>query len=205
MRSALSLLLCCACYGPVSAAGTGSGRLVGAPAYDVAALTQAEANGTRDAPYEEYAAAVPPLTVQPPAAAKPAAPVPAAPAGTPSAAQMHQRGLVALQASKESEAVEWFRKAAAQGNAGAQYSLGLMYAVGRGGLHKDEAQAVDWYRKAAEQGEANAQNVLGLMYAEGRGRLPKDPARAAEWLRKSAAQGNPLAQANLERLGIIKK
>ena len=206
MKIALPLLLCCACCGPASAAGDGSARLVIAYAHDVAALSQTAASAPREAAYEEYAAAVTSTTVQAPAAvpAKPAAPVPAAPAGLVTAAEMHQRGLEALQASKETEAVEWFRKAAVLGNAGAQYGLGLMYAVGRGGLRKDEAQAADWYRKAAEQGEANAQNVLGLMYAEGRGRLPKDMARAAEWLRKSAAQGNPYAPANLERLGIKK-
>ena len=56
--------------------------------------------------------------------------------------------------------MEWYRKAAEQGNAAAQYNLGVRYETGRGGLPKDEAKAVEWYRKAAEQGDADARNNL---------------------------------------------
>ena len=48
------------------------------------------------------------------------------------------------------EAVKWYRKAAEQGDAEAQFNLGLMYADGEG-VPKDYAEAVKWYRKAAEQ------------------------------------------------------
>ena len=68
----------------------------------------------------------------------------------------------------DAEAVSWFRKAAEQGHAGAQYNLGLKYARGEG-VPKDDAEAVSWYRKAAEQGHAGAQFNLGLMYARGEG------------------------------------
>ena len=57
-------------------------------------------------------------------------------------------------------------QAAAQGNAAAQYNLGVMYANGEG-VPKDDAQAVQWYRKAAEQGDAKAQYKLGVMDANG--------------------------------------
>jgi hypothetical protein len=50
-------------------------------------------------------------------------------------------------------AVYWYRQAAEQGHAKAQYNLGLMYESGRG-IAKDDTQAVYWFRKAAEQGEA---------------------------------------------------
>ncbi len=53
-------------------------------------------------------------------------------------------------------AVKWFRKAAEQGYARAQFNLGWMYDNGRG-VSKDESEAVKWYRKAAEQGHACAQ------------------------------------------------
>jgi len=43
------------------------------------------------------------------------------------------------------------RARAEQGDAGAQLSLGLMYAIGQG-VPRDYAQAAAWYRKAAEQG-----------------------------------------------------
>jgi hypothetical protein len=98
------------------------------------------------------------------------------------------------------EAVEWYRKAAEQGLAQAQHSLGYMYAKGKGGLPKDAREAVKWYRKAAEQGDVNAQNSLGLMYAKGEGGLPKDPQAAVQWYRKAADQGDTDARKALEAL-----
>ena len=58
------------------------------------------------------------------------------------------------------QAVQWYRKAAEQGNADAQNNLGLMYANGQG-VKQDYQQAVQWFRKAAEQGDASAQINLG--------------------------------------------
>ena len=49
------------------------------------------------------------------------------------------------------EAVEWYRKAADQENAGAQCNLGFMFANGRGVAQSDE-EAFQWYRKAANKG-----------------------------------------------------
>ena len=51
----------------------------------------------------------------------------------------------------DEEAMKWYRKAAEQGNAEAQYRLGRFYERGWG-VVKDEAEAMKWYRKAAEQG-----------------------------------------------------
>ena len=85
---------------------------------------------------------------------------------------------------------------AEQGDAVAQFNLGLMYAKGIG-LAKDEAEAARWYRKAADQGDADAQNSLGVMYGQGLGGLAKDEAEAARWFRKAADQGDADAQNNL--------
>ncbi|WP_277600823.1 tetratricopeptide repeat protein [Eikenella corrodens] len=52
---------------------------------------------------------------------------------------------------------------AEQGNADAQYNLGVMYDNGQG-VRQDYAEAARWYRKAAEQGYAKAQYNLGSMY-----------------------------------------
>jgi len=57
------------------------------------------------------------------------------------------------------EAVRWFRKAAEQGYAGGQCSLGFIYANGQG-VKQDHAEAVRWFRKAAEQGLVNAVAAL---------------------------------------------
>ena len=71
---------------------------------------------------------------------------------------------------------------ATQGEAWAQFNLGIMYANGRG-VPENDAEAVKWYRKAADgvsyrrlssrisrssQGYVKAQYNLGFMYANGR-------------------------------------
>jgi hypothetical protein len=61
------------------------------------------------------------------------------------------------------KAVEWLRKAASQGHAGAQNNLGLCYADGEG-VRKDADKAVEWFRKATAQGCADAQCCLGARY-----------------------------------------
>jgi uncharacterized protein len=48
------------------------------------------------------------------------------------------------------QAVAWFRKAAEQGYASAQYNLGVMCYNGES-VSQDYGQAAAWYRKAAEQ------------------------------------------------------
>ena len=77
------------------------------------------------------------------------------------------------------EAVKWYRRAAVQGDANAQNSLGYMYDNGKGVL-EDDKEAVKWFRKAAEQGFFGAQKNLGLMYFKGEG-VPKDHVTAYAW------------------------
>ena len=60
-------------------------------------------------------------------------------------------GIKYKHSGNDREAVKWFRKAAKQGNAAAQYNLGWMYAKGIG-VVKDKREAVKWYLEAAEQG-----------------------------------------------------
>jgi hypothetical protein len=56
-------------------------------------------------------------------------------------------------------AMEWFKKAADQGNAEAQCKIGSMYENGDG-VPRDYAEAVKWYRKAADQGNAEAEKNI---------------------------------------------
>ena len=84
-------------------------------------------------------------------------------------------------------AVSWYRKAAEQGYADAQFNLGVMYAKGAG-VPQDYAMALPWYRKAADQGVASAQLGLGLMYAAGGGGVPRDYTQAHMWLNLAAAR-----------------
>ena len=82
-----------------------------------------------------------------------------------------------------------------QGDAAAQYNLGLMYANGEG-VPEDDVEAVRWYRLAADQGVADAQFNLGISYDNGEG-VPEDDAEAARWYRLAADQGLVEAQSNL--------
>ena len=95
----------------------------------------------------------------------------------------------------DTEAVRWYRLAAAQGNAFAQSTLGVMYSTGEG-VPEDDAEAARWYRLAAAQGDASAQFNLGNMYRTGEG-VPEDDAEAVRWYRLAAAQGDAFAQSNL--------
>jgi hypothetical protein len=85
------------------------------------------------------------------------------------------------------EAVKWYRLAADQGDADAQFSLGLMYNNGEGVL-KNYAEAVKWFRLAADQGNVFAQYSLGLMYANGEG-VPENNVTAYAWWNIAAASG----------------
>ena len=92
-------------------------------------------------------------------------------------------------------AVEWYRKAAEQGDSSAQSNLGISYANGQG-VAKDERLAVEWYRKAAEQGYALAQSNLGYMYESGQG-VRQDHDEAVRYYGMAARQGNAWGQRNL--------
>jgi TPR repeat protein len=85
-------------------------------------------------------------------------------------------------------AVKWYTLAAEQGNANAQFNLGLMYDNGLG-VPQDDKTAVKWYRLAAEQGITAAQGNLGAMYAVGTGVL-KDHVYAHMWGNIAATNGN---------------
>ena len=104
------------------------------------------------------------------------------------------------------EAVSWFRKAAEQGSANAQYNLGQMYRQGQG-VPRDYAEAVKWHRLAAEPERpqqdpfagdsiAGARINLGVAYSRGQG-VPQDYAEALKWYRLAAEQGNAGAQFKL--------
>jgi TPR repeat protein len=95
-------------------------------------------------------------------------------------------------AKDRAEAARLYRLAADQGNAMAQYSLGLMYSSGEG-VAKDEAEAARLFRLAADQGDAVGQYLLGKMYVEGKG-VAKDLGEAARLFRLAADQGVALAR-----------
>ena len=86
------------------------------------------------------------------------------------------------------EAARWYRKAAEQGYAIAQFNLGSMYNNGQG-VKKDYAEAFHWYRKAADQGDADAQANLGYAYETGQG-VSQDFVEAHMWLNLAASRAS---------------
>jgi TPR repeat protein len=103
------------------------------------------------------------------------------------------------------QAVFWFRKAAEQGNATAQVSLGILYDGALEevkGVPQDYAQAANWYRKAAEQGNGIAEFMLGRYYANGLG-VPQDYVKAAAWYRKAAANQGGMPASAQSALGEL--
>lgn len=88
--------------------------------------------------------------------------------------------------------VEELQAKAKQGDASAQYNLGVVYATGQG-APQSFAEAAKWFRMVAEQGDTNAQYNLGSIYAMGKG-VPRDFAEAAKWYRMAAEGGFAPAQ-----------
>jgi uncharacterized protein len=92
-----------------------------------------------------------------------------------------------------SQAGQWYRKAAEQGHALAQFNLGVMYSRGQG-VERNKELASFWITKAAERGDCGAQFLLGMI--QNRLSLDQQPDKAAEskieafkWLQLAAAQG----------------
>ena len=116
-------------------------------------------------------------------------------AAQPASAGAFEDGFAAYRSEDYPTALRLWMPLARQGDAGAQFNLGIMYANGRG-VPQNDAEAVKWYRLAADQGDAGAQSNLGIMYANGRG-VPQNDAEAVKWYRLAADQGDAGAQSNL--------
>ena len=84
------------------------------------------------------------------------------------------------------EALNWYRLAAAQGDASAQFNLGQLYYKGEG-VPQDYAEALKWLRLAAEQGQVSAQGHLAAMYGTGQG-VPQDYVQSHKWLNLAASR-----------------
>ena len=85
--------------------------------------------------------------------------------------------------------MKWYRKAAEQGHVGAQCSLGVMYANGKG-VPKDYVEAYAWWSVAATNGHEDAKE-----------RLPKAKAKLTP---EGLAEGQKLAIELFEKLNANK-
>ncbi|KAF8943039.1 hypothetical protein BGZ47_005859 [Haplosporangium gracile] len=93
-------------------------------------------------------------------------------------------------------AMEWYLKAAEKEYDMAQYSVGILYYLGRG-VQQDYAKAEEWFRKAASQGRQSVVlYMLGKLYEEGHG-AKENPDEAQSWYLMAAEQNYAPAQVAL--------
>jgi len=90
------------------------------------------------------------------------------------------------------------RKLAGQGDADAQWQMGVRYHNGEG-VSRDDVQAMQWFLRAADQGHVTAQATLGAYYWAGRG-VPQDLSKAYFWSALALAQGDENSKSRLEGL-----
>ena len=88
------------------------------------------------------------------------------------------------------EPSQYLVEKAVQGDASAQFALGVMYVNGEG-VRQDYVKAREWYEKAAAQGNARAQLALGVMYVNGYG-VRQDNVKAREWFGKACDNGSQI-------------
>ena len=119
----------------------------------------------------------------------------AAALGAPAAAGPLEDANDAYREKAYAKAAELWRPLAEKGDAEAQYSLGTLYAEGKG-VEQNDATAFLWFQRAANQGVAAAQYNVGASYATGAG-IGKSDVDAAKWFRRAADQGMAFAQLNL--------
>ena len=100
-------------------------------------------------------------------------------------------------AQDHSASLSWFRKAARQGEADAQFNLARIYESRSDGIYRrtrvlpsDDAEAGAWYRRAAEQGHTPAQVKLAALFAEGADGVARDPVQAYMWLQAASLAGD---------------
>jgi putative methionine-R-sulfoxide reductase with GAF domain len=85
-----------------------------------------------------------------------------------------------------------------EGDAAAQFALGVRYEMGSG-VPQDDEEAVHWFNKAAEQDDPGAQGMLGAYYWSGRG-IPADLGKAYFWSILAEAGGDEASKSRLPLL-----
>lgn len=100
---------------------------------------------------------------------------------------MADNGVGPVQRNKE-DAILWYRKAANQNHAEAQFALANAYALGRG-VPMNPTEMFNWLRKAADNGYMPAMVSMAAVLDRGFG-LPQDLAAASDWIRRAAEAGS---------------
>lgn len=113
-------------------------------------------------------------------------------------AQFSLASLLYYGSTDTARAVQWFRKAAAQRYAPAEFQMGQLYDFGFG-VPRDDRRALGWYVRAAQHGDAAASRAVGDFYRRGRG-VATDLAEAVRWYRRAAEGDDLRAQYQLAQM-----
>jgi TPR repeat protein len=108
---------------------------------------------------------------------------------------LYENGLAVPQ--DDTQSVIWYRKAADQGDAEAEYRLGHAYVQGASGLPRDLSQGTALMMRAGDHGNARSLYFIGEFYRTGLFGITKDGAQAIAWYRKAADLGYALAESRL--------
>lgn len=109
-------------------------------------------------------------------------------------------GVASYETGDYDGAVRAWRVPAEHGHVGAQFTLGVAYATGKGVI-SDIARAVALWESAAAHGHAAAQFNLGVIYSRGEG-VDKDMTKARMWWHLAANRGDAAAQFHLGVLAV---
>lgn len=110
---------------------------------------------------------------------------------------LYMHGEQSGEVSSYKNAAAYLQKSANQGNAEAEYRLGMLYFDGKG-VSVDNAKALRLFESAAEKKQPQAQMMAGLMYYVGKG-VKVDYKKAVYYLTQSAEAGDDDAQFLLTR------
>lgn len=99
-------------------------------------------------------------------------------------ADMYEDGQVGV-AQSFTQAMTWWREAAAAGSTEAMYNIGRLYFNGQG-VPRNYPYAVRWYRKAAARGNNEAILNIACIYECGERGVPRNHREAVAWFRRLA-------------------
>ena len=114
-------------------------------------------------------------------------------------ASSFEDGSTAFREHDYDSASDKWRQLAEQGDAKAQFNLGLLYAKGLG-VKQSNAEAAKWYLRAARRGDVRAQNNLAVCYATGKG-VAQNLIKSYFWFSLAATQvGGEIATASRNKM-----
>tara|TARA_B100001996_G_C18621017_1_gene577725 strand:+ start:614 stop:1198 length:585 start_codon:yes stop_codon:yes gene_type:complete len=106
-----------------------------------------------------------------------------------------EKGMFALEMEDYERALYYLSFEAVQGNAIAQYNLGLMYKDGVG-VDKDINEALGWFILGSENGHMLSKYALGLLYYHGKG-TSINFNKAMNLFLDASFMGHPASQINV--------